>query len=162
MTVFVVTEGEYSDYHICAIFATEEEAKAFGGGDIAEWKVGMPPEGPFRPTWFVGIDCDTGNLSDTFTERCNLEQHPPDWSQGHTQFGYRRRPEPRGYAPITTPHGNAPTTTPYGIFLPFQPPPFPPDEPIEIAIGQSVVSRDHAYKVACEARQEWLRKQAQA
>ena len=29
MKVYVVTQGYYSDYHICGIYATEEQAKAF-------------------------------------------------------------------------------------------------------------------------------------
>lgn len=29
MTVYVVTEGEYSDYHICGVFSTQEKADAY-------------------------------------------------------------------------------------------------------------------------------------
>jgi hypothetical protein len=37
--IYIVTEGEYSDYHICAVFRTREEAEVFliaGGGDHIE------------------------------------------------------------------------------------------------------------------------------
>lgn len=51
--IFIVTEGEYSDYHIEAIFSTKEAAEEYrqtycseygepGGGSVEEWEVDDP------------------------------------------------------------------------------------------------------------------------
>ena len=37
MTVYVVTAGTYSDYHICAVFSTEEKALEYAGLAGGEW-----------------------------------------------------------------------------------------------------------------------------
>jgi len=49
MTVYIITAGEYSDYHICAVFSTREQAEAalpiftsnydYEWPEINEWKV---------------------------------------------------------------------------------------------------------------------------
>jgi hypothetical protein len=46
MTIYVVVDGEYSDYHICGIFSSRELANKYRedckpreGGEIEEWKV---------------------------------------------------------------------------------------------------------------------------
>ncbi len=41
MNIYVLTDGNYSDYHIIGVFTDEamaEKAKAVAGGDIEEWE----------------------------------------------------------------------------------------------------------------------------
>ena len=129
-SVWIVTEGEYSDYRIVAVFATAEEAKAFINGAAAdghpyvecrEWPIGAPSAGFYQPTWSVALDLESGDL---VTNRDNIvhppfvyELHPPDWSAGDR---YQR------------------TKT-------------------KFVSGRSTVSKEHALKVAAETRQAWLR-----
>lgn len=45
--VYIVVDGEYSDYHICQVFKTEELANKYiqeCGGDIEEYELDTPPE----------------------------------------------------------------------------------------------------------------------
>lgn len=55
-TVYVVTEGNYSDYHICAIYTTEKTAQSLAnkiGGRVEAYELnteGIPPE---HDRWFV-------------------------------------------------------------------------------------------------------------
>lgn len=40
--IFVVTEGNYSDYHICGVFDTKEKAEKYVlcfGGDVEEYEI---------------------------------------------------------------------------------------------------------------------------
>lgn len=46
-TVWAVTKGEYSEYHVVALYATEDLAKPvaeFVGGEVEEWDVVTAPE----------------------------------------------------------------------------------------------------------------------
>lgn len=44
MMVYVVTDGDYSDYHIVGVFSTKEAAEASRGGDVEEWQLdAIPP-----------------------------------------------------------------------------------------------------------------------
>lgn len=136
-SVFVVTDGQYSDYHIVAIFATKEEAEAFTNGavgsksrsgyesdvDIVEWLLGPPKDDSdeYRPTWQVWVDLETGDLSKeqfTLAGNCEHQRHPERWSDSglHIIPGHYR-----------------------------------------LAWGASTVSEEHALKVAAEARQAYLR-----
>jgi hypothetical protein len=41
MKIYVVTEGEYSDYHICGVFTKEKKAERYAyliGGDVEEYE----------------------------------------------------------------------------------------------------------------------------
>lgn len=62
---YVVTRGEYSDYRICGVYLTQEEAgeaATFFGGDIEEWQVGnvpRPPKGMMAWRVIMGRDGTT-------------------------------------------------------------------------------------------------------
>lgn len=62
--VYIVSDGEYSDYHICGVFSTKAKAQEFidsgGGGGIEEhildvWR-------PNMGVWSFWIDINTGDI----------------------------------------------------------------------------------------------------
>ncbi len=70
-TVYVVTQGSYSDYHIKAIFSTEEAAKTYAsqhpglGGDlpeVEEWELDKWVGSSKVPTWTARISISDGTL----------------------------------------------------------------------------------------------------
>jgi hypothetical protein len=72
MTVYVVTEGDYSDYRIKAIFSTKDAAEAYISegskykyadfNDIDEWELDAEAGYIMRPYWGVYLTKD-GSLS---------------------------------------------------------------------------------------------------
>lgn len=47
--IYVVTKGDYSDYHICAAFLAEDEARRYAewvGGEVEEFEDGKTPKSP--------------------------------------------------------------------------------------------------------------------
>lgn len=97
-SVWVVTQGRYSDYRIVAVFETEAEAKQFTGGfeetcdesiDVDEWPLGSPKEGEcFQLTYVARIAMSDGHLLVWWdghkmieVTEC-VEMHPRDWSKG--------------------------------------------------------------------------------
>jgi hypothetical protein len=122
--VFVVTEGEYSDYHIVAVFSTRKKAKEFApaadGGSvrIETYEIDAPPKRGrkllFVHTVHIGIY--TGILSDY--SKCSAER-PQRWSD------------------ISEP--------------------FKSWSNVELIRVSSAVSKEHAEKLAIEARQKFLR-----
>jgi hypothetical protein len=71
MKVYIITKGEYSDYHICGVFSTMKVAKKASdlyGGDveIEEHKLDVIPDHPVDHLWysvFMTKEGDTKNVS---------------------------------------------------------------------------------------------------
>lgn len=62
-SVWITESGEYSDYHLCGIFGTEEEAKAYAeksGSECREWKLNT--WAPGISTWLFSFRMDTGDI----------------------------------------------------------------------------------------------------
>lgn len=120
--VFIVTEGEYSDYGIVAVFLTREEAEDFlysahkRVANIETWKIGLPKDGSmYRTVYNVFLDLVTGDEL-TAHRHESIELRPENWS-----YVWRNRS----------------------------------DKPYVGA--RSLVSFDHALKLAAEGRQRVLR-----
>ncbi len=62
--VYVVVDGEYSDYRIYGVFSCEEKAQAFinngGGSQIEEW--GLDVWRPFMGEWRFWMEIATGDI----------------------------------------------------------------------------------------------------
>lgn len=84
---YIVTEGEYSDYHIVRVFLdkkTADDYVAIYGGDVVEWEIDVGVPEPYR--WCAKIDAsgqvwDVREMSPTpkqsdYTEPVNA--HPND------------------------------------------------------------------------------------
>lgn len=134
--VWIVTDGEYSDYRIVAVFDSQESAKEFCNGidapeavgpggygssvGIEEYTIGPPELGElFQKVWQVYLNVESGELD---YETWDFEVHPRNWSEGHLS---------------STTKGPC-------------------------AAAQSTVSQEHALKVAAETRQAILRERASA
>lgn len=57
MKLYVVTEGDYSDYHICGIYSTPEKAERaralYHADSIEEWEQDAMPDAPEGMTYFA-------------------------------------------------------------------------------------------------------------
>lgn len=85
MKVYLVTDGEYSDYHVSAVFAERSAAKAFikiDGGRIEVWDA--LSEVPAQGQWYVIEEISTQKGVGRRTEL-----HWP-W-ESPSYFGHRRR-----------------------------------------------------------------------
>jgi hypothetical protein len=65
--VYLVSEGSYSDYHICGVFSTEEKARAamelLADGDMEEFELDpVSPHPPGMKYWSVQMHAD-GNVA---------------------------------------------------------------------------------------------------
>lgn len=140
MKVYIVSRGEYSDYQIIAVFLSEGDAKAFVGDaqaadqsiDIEEWDVGIPPGGPMQETFRFAVDIETGNQLTTVSQT-GFSPDRPQYEQ-----------HPKHWSEASVSH--------------YYPLGAKPGDPCrDMIVGASVVSREHALKVATEGRQAWLR-----
>ena len=73
-TIYILTEGDYSDYHIVGVYSTEELAKEaqslYQYSEIEEYSLDNIPEHPPGMTaWHVSIR--DGNLNDLYTYQTN-------------------------------------------------------------------------------------------
>jgi hypothetical protein len=130
--VYIVTEGDYSDYHIIAVFFTRGEAEGFTNGgekvesefrspNIEEWKVGPPDLTKFyQRMWHVSLW--------------------PDGSVYNTSVSWDM--QPKGYTKVTT----VPDVCEWDKKRPWQ----------YCCTADSTVSEEHAMKLAVEARQAWI------
>jgi hypothetical protein len=70
MKIYLVTQGEYSDYQILGAFSTEEKAQQFaaGHGTIEPFEVDDPENDlrGFRTMWCINIYLETGNMHHPF------------------------------------------------------------------------------------------------
>lgn len=135
-SVWIVTSGSYSDYRIVAVFSTEAEAKAFVNGcevaGIEEWSLGPPPDGGLYQKTFYAL----------------LDLRTGNGAKDWGKYGWETREEmhPRdwsfAYPSYYFTHGIPGTTK--GV------------------AGASVVSQEHAVKVAAEFQQNYLRENKEA
>jgi hypothetical protein len=130
-TVFLVTSGAYSDYHVSCAFSTKELAEAYieecslsgdsDPGAVEEFPVDEEAVSKCVPYWQVEITLESGAL---VRKRCGKMVVNPSlrvWDFGTKVSNYR----------------------------------FPNQVPTAEAC--SFVSEEHALKVAAELRQEFLR-----
>lgn len=73
-SIYILTEGSYSDYHIIGAYSTEELAKEaqflYEDSEIEEYSLDYVPEHPpGMNAWFVSIR--DGNLNDLHTYQTN-------------------------------------------------------------------------------------------
>ena len=66
MTVYLVSDGEYSDYSILGIYSTKEKAEEalalYAAKYIEEWEIDvLPPHPPGELRWIVNVQ-DSGNI----------------------------------------------------------------------------------------------------
>lgn len=128
MTVYVVTEGSYSDYTVMAIFSSEEKAIEYMGGhpekfnDIETFELDVEPPRVFGQVWCVSLNLD-GSVQQPLWSN-ELTDVPKEHRQGE-------RGEGRIYPPINKYRGRV--------------------------TGTSYVSGEHAMKLAVEQRQKALR-----
>lgn len=130
MTVYVVTAGEYSDYHIEAVFSTHEKAVAYMGGhserfnDINTFELDSAPAKKFvrqYEHWLTG-DGESCNSDESIIEE---EKEVSDNGRGSSmtrKLGYNER------------------WSTDAVFY-----------------GESYISAEHAKKLAVEERQKYLR-----
>jgi hypothetical protein len=66
--VWIVTEGDYSDYHICGVFSSEEKAREFINAPshateygIEQWDIDSLPQLQWRQCWRVYILMSDGS-----------------------------------------------------------------------------------------------------
>ena len=94
-SIYVLTEGSYSDYHVVGVYSTKELAEEaqslFKDSQIEEYGLDNIPEHPPGMTaWFVGIS--HGKLDDITTGQVNPfdEKVPSEkeykWSNGETAY----------------------------------------------------------------------------
>jgi hypothetical protein len=132
MLVYVVTSGEYSDYHICGVFSSEEKAKTYMGNapekrfSVEEYELDGERPRVFAERWGVALKLDGSVAND-----CSGSQHE-DVTESRC-FGDRGS----GY---TTSWAGRPESRSTYCF-----------------VGHSYVSADHDMKLAVEQRQKALR-----
>jgi hypothetical protein len=117
--IFIVTSGEYSDYHIEGVFSTKKLAEEFaakGSGNVEEYDLDARTKDQVREVFCVEIDLHTGEIN----REDSVERLCGDRYTEVNIYGYPSRSR---------------------------------------IIAGSVVSRDHAIKIAVEGRQKWLREQ---
>ena len=124
--VWIVTEGEYSDYRIKAAFSTEEKARTFLSEEtennsavyhswhVEVFELDIHPDAFVQLVYGVTLNLNDGAVLDKYSYD-HMGVKPRDWSGGRYY---------KGWAEVG---------------------------------GQSVVSREHAHKVAVETRQAALR-----
>lgn len=72
MKVYIVSDGEYSDYAIQGIFSTEVVANAYKDachplGQVEAWDVDERAGASLRPCWKVMIQIDDGSVIETWS-----------------------------------------------------------------------------------------------
>lgn len=126
--VFVVTQGEYSSYHIVAVFSSKEKAEAFALAstdkdscvDIEKYELDATDEDGFlQPVFWACVEVKTGSLLHSYQLDAKIK--PLRWAQMDAEA------IPRGGQGILT------------------------------VAAHSCISQDHANKLALEARQVYLR-----
>ena len=94
-SIYVLTEGSYSDYHIVGVYSTKELAKEaqslYKDSQIEEYNMDHIPEHPpGMSAWFVRIS--DGKLDDIYTSQVSpFDEIVPredeyEWSNGETGY----------------------------------------------------------------------------
>lgn len=151
-TIYLVTSGSYSDYHVDAVFSTRELAEAFHAkhskahgdtNDIEEMPLDDPERvaAQIRSYWHVWLDVENGICND-YGKRFKIGTEAI--TERHEWTTMSRRSE------MTWEEGRSVDTIgPGGRF--YRP---------TIAYITSYVSAEHCHKLAVEAIQAWRAKQA--
>ncbi len=96
VTVFVVTSGEYSDFHVDAIFSTQAQAEAFINKaedfNIEPWALDEMANVLAQQTYQTAINCKTGDVLQDYTSAI-IEIHPPRWAEGRIGVDWRSKAE---------------------------------------------------------------------
>lgn len=98
-TVWIVTEGCYSDYHIEGVFSSRELAEAYAqtikGGEvnIAEWDVDAQSKTVWRRAHVVHLSAETGEVVDTCTFDTHVSPATRGWAESRA---YGDDPPSRG------------------------------------------------------------------
>jgi hypothetical protein len=127
--IFIVTSGEYSDYHIEGVFSTKKLAEEFVAtlsrdARVEEYALDEKVGWAYATVHQVYIDLETGDIAST------THQYPMLCAPRFAKFEVPTYRVNWGDNTFRT-----------------------------CGIGKSVVSRDHAIKIAVEGRQKWLREQ---
>jgi hypothetical protein len=87
-SIYVLTEGSYSDYHIVGVYSTKELAQEsqslYKDSQIEEYDLdNIPEHPPGMKAWFVRID--DGKLDDTYTHQVSpfYETIPREFEYEH-------------------------------------------------------------------------------
>jgi len=94
-SIYVLTEGDYSDYHILGVYSTKELAKEaqflFKDSDIEEYDLdNIPEHPPGMSAWYVRIS--DGKLDDIYTTQVSpFDQTGPrelecEYHKGETAY----------------------------------------------------------------------------
>ena len=105
-TVYVVTEGTYSDYGIEALFSTEEKAKAFvakheynSDRRVEEYTLDEWIDAGTRTVWTTVIDVTNGEIQ--HYEQCTRFTPHPRWTETNECYFDFRRDGPGPNRPLT-------------------------------------------------------------
>lgn len=128
--IYIVTQGEYSDYRIVAVFLTRADAERYTGGGVGTEEYGAPN----IEEWEVGPPDPT-----KWWQRVYYHSLRPNGDNYHVSMSWEE--VRREYTKVTT----APDMDKWGKF-PWQ----------HCATADSTVSAEHAKKLAVEARQAWI------
>lgn len=140
-TVYLVTEGDYSDYHICGVFSTKELAEAYFANTARAKDFHIEEQ---------TLDAPALVLKQIYSEILVLEDgsrwvgSTPDHT-GAEHFAYRGEEVSEGY------RGSV-AYLQWGLLGTGRYDP----KPSHVA-AKSAVSQEHATKLAAEARQAYLR-----
>lgn len=163
--VYIVTDGEYSDYHIEKVFSTREAAEAYTNGFavIEEWDLDAPEPGKCLRRYWEAYITLREPLPYDYEYKFPLERR---WTPGHIEMsnyhqnyelaGRTLRSEPFNPDDIA-PHSHTHVEW-VGQSLITHPPTM--REPLRYC-AKSYVSAEHAKKLAVEAYQRYLRERAE-
>jgi hypothetical protein len=91
-TIYIVTDGDYSDYSIYGVFSTKKNAERFRdhcclGGYIEEWGLDFPgPATENKLFWKVFLD-DDGNILDVDSAISDRFPRPAEIEYVRSRFG---------------------------------------------------------------------------
>jgi hypothetical protein len=94
-SIYILTEGSYSDYHVVGVYSTKELAKEaqflFKDSQIEEYDLdNIPEHPPGMSAWYVSIS--DGKLDDIYTSQVSpFDETVPcedeyEWSDGETGY----------------------------------------------------------------------------
>lgn len=94
-TVYVVTDGDYSDYHIVGIYSTRELAERaqalFAADSVDEYPVDeMPSAPPGLSAWSVTMNRHGDSLDVHQIPISNIDGAAGDWEPGHNGWATTR------------------------------------------------------------------------
>jgi len=152
-TVYVVTQGEYSDYGIDEIFSTKALAERYVNGDsqkrIEEYELDKELEKISRPFWSCTVHLFA----------CKNKDDWPVWDRKTFQAGelVPSHSSPYSFKLATPTQRTEPAHFCYGPAVKGERQRFLNHPEYGRIVTTSYVSQEHANKLAVEAYQAWLR-----